>query len=107
MRLSRSPKSDSRGRGGRTRHWLAVGVLRNYLGVWPYDPGGDVGEGYTPSIRGRKKETLDRSLAAHLNLGGGLTGGRRPALDPSGTNPSSSLRMRGLMYGSTPPNRSR
>jgi hypothetical protein len=72
-----------------------------------YDPGGDVGAGDTPSIRGQKKETLDRSLVAHLNLGGGLTDGRHPALDLSGANPSNSLRMYGLMYHSTPLNRSR
>jgi hypothetical protein len=103
MKLSRSPWSDGRGRGGRTRHWLAVGVLRNCRGVRLYDPRGDVGAGYTPSIRGRRKETLDRSLVAHLNLGGSLTGGRHPALDPSRANPSNSMRMYGLMCSSAPP----
>jgi hypothetical protein len=106
-RLSRSPRSDGRGRGRRTRHWLVVEVLRNYQGIRPYDPRGDVGARYTPSIQGQKKETLDRSLAAHMNLGGSLTSGRRYVLNLSGANPSISLRMHGLMYSSAPPNRSR
>jgi hypothetical protein len=67
----------------------------------------DVGLGYTPSIRGRKKETLDRYLAAHLNLGDSLIGGRRPVLNLSGANPSIPMRMHELMYSSTPSNRSR
>jgi hypothetical protein len=57
-----------------------------------YDPVGDVGEGDTPSIRGRKKETLDRNLVERLNLRGGLTDGKCLALDLSGANPSKSLR---------------
>jgi hypothetical protein len=71
-----------------------------------YDLGRDVGARDTPSIRGGKKETMDRSLAAPLNLGGSLTDRRRPTLEPYGTNHSNSLRMYGLMYSSTLPNQS-
>jgi hypothetical protein len=64
-----------------------------------HGPGGHGGAGDTPSIQGRKKETLDRSLAAPLNLGGSLMDRGRPALDPFGADPSNSLRMYGLMHG--------
>jgi hypothetical protein len=107
MRLSRSPGFDGRRQGGRTGHWLAIKILKNYQGVRLYDPGGDVGTRDTPSIQGRQKETLDRSLATHLNLGVSLTNGRRPTLDPSRANPSNYLRMYGLMYISTPRNQFR
>jgi hypothetical protein len=50
MRLSRSPGSNGRGRGGRIGHWLPVAVLMDYQEVRMYDPGGDVGAGNTPSI---------------------------------------------------------
>jgi hypothetical protein len=56
---------------------------------------GEVGAGDTPSIQGRKKENLDRSLAARLNLRSSLMDWRRPTLDLSGVNPSNSLRMCG------------
>jgi hypothetical protein len=45
------------GEGGELGTWLTVGVLRDYREVRLYDPGGDVGAGDTPSIRGQKKET--------------------------------------------------
>jgi hypothetical protein len=104
--MSRFPRSDGRGRGGQTGHWLIVGALRNHRGIQLYDLGGDVEARDTPSIRGRKKETLDKSLVVPLNLGGSLTDAGCPALDSSGVDPSNSMRMYGLMHGSTPPNRS-
>jgi hypothetical protein len=52
---------------------LGVGSLSESLGtiegVRLYDPRGDVGAGDTPNIRGRKKETLDRSLVASSESG--------------------------------------
>jgi hypothetical protein len=71
-----------------------------------YDPGEDVGAGNTPSIQGQKKETLDRSLGAHLSLEGVLVNKTRPALDLFGANPSSSMRMYGLVFHLAPLNRS-
>ena len=47
-----------------------------------YDPGEDVGARDTPSIRGQKKETPDRSLTAPL---GSYMSGERPILDLSRT----------------------
>jgi hypothetical protein len=93
MWLSRSLRSDGRGRGGRSRCWLPVGVLGDYREVQLYDPRGDVGVGDTPSIQGPKKETLNRTSIALPKLGGGLTNGRCPALQLSGASPSNSLRM--------------
>jgi hypothetical protein len=62
--------------------------------------------GDTPSIRGWKKVTRDISLVGPLDLGGNLMDGRHLTLEPSTTDPSNSLRMYGLMYGSTTSNRS-
>jgi hypothetical protein len=50
LMMSRSPGSYGQKRGGRTRHWLVVKVLKNHRGVRLYDPRGDVGAGDTPSI---------------------------------------------------------
>jgi hypothetical protein len=68
--MSRSLRSDGRARGGRIGHWLVVRVIWNHQGVQLYDLGGGVGEEDTLSIQGRKKESLDRSLATALDLGG-------------------------------------
>jgi hypothetical protein len=104
--MSRSLDSDGQGRGGRIEHWLVVRVLRNHRRVRLHNPTLDVGVGDTPSIRGRKKETPNKSMVAPLNLGGSLTNKRHPTLDPFGFDPSNSLRMYGLMHDSTPLNRS-
>jgi hypothetical protein len=49
------PGSDGQGRGGRTRHWLTIGVLRNHRGSSRMILGG-VGAGDTPSIRVKRKK---------------------------------------------------
>jgi hypothetical protein len=57
---SRSPGYDDQWRGGRQgSHWLVVGVLEHHRGV-------DVGARKlsSPTIQGRRKETLNRSLTA-------------------------------------------
>lgn len=71
-----------------------------------YDTGGDVGARDTPNIRGRKKETSNRSLVASLGLEGNPMGGRRHALDLFGTDLFDAPGMCGLMYYSASPNRS-
>jgi hypothetical protein len=71
-----------------------------------YDPGGDVGARKlsSPTIQGRRKEALNRSLTAPLGPGGNLMSEGCPALNPSGAEPSVTMRMCGRMYGSTPSN---
>jgi hypothetical protein len=95
-------------RGATGSRWLTVGVLEYHRGIQLYDPGGDVGARKlsSPTIRGRRKEALNRSLTALLGLGGGPMGKRCPALNPSGAEPSVAMRLRGRVYGPAPPNRS-
>jgi hypothetical protein len=57
----------------------------------------------SPTNQGRRKETLDKSLAVQLKLGGTSMGGSRLALDPYRVGPSITRRMRGQMIGLVPP----
>lgn len=85
--LSRSPKSNGWGKGGWTRYYLLVRIL------WIHQ-----GDGlHTPDIWGQQKETLNRFLVSHLDLGGSLMGGACFTSDPNGTDLSNASRMCGLI----------
>jgi hypothetical protein len=73
-----------------------------------YDPRGNVGARklHSPNIRGQRKESLNRSLAAPLGLGGDPTNVRCPILNPSRDETSVAMRMCGWMDGPTSPDRS-
>jgi hypothetical protein len=70
---------------------------------------GDVGvrDPCSLTIQGQRKETLNRTLAAQLELGGNPTSGRHPSLDLSRVGPSITMKMCGLMSGLAPLNQPR
>jgi hypothetical protein len=71
--------------------------------------GGHVGarELNSPTIQGRRKKTLNRTLVAQLKLGGNMMSGRCPTRDPTRVSLSSTIRICGLMSGLAPLNRTR
>jgi hypothetical protein len=58
----------------------------------------------SPTIRGRRKKDLNRSLTASLELGGDPMSERCPALNPSGVEPFVTMSMRGWVYSPAPLN---